>query len=94
MRSRRFVEVPVLRSYEETSRVPCEFEKPHSLMQANPAAGDQAACGRSLSDVVLFGSRARGDARPDSDYDIAVFLRDMSDQPAEMNRREPNSSLV
>jgi predicted nucleotidyltransferase len=26
--------------------------------------------------VVLFGSRARGDSRPDSDYDIAVFLVD------------------
>ena len=25
-------------------------------------------------------------AQPDSDYDIAVFLRDMTDQPAEMNR--------
>ena len=25
---------------------------------------------------MLFGSRARGDARPDSDYDIAVFLRE------------------
>lgn len=25
-------------------------------------------------EVVLFGSRARGEARPDSDYDLAVFL--------------------
>src|SRR5688500_15351261 len=24
--------------------------------------------------VVLFGSRARGEARPDSDYDVAAFL--------------------
>lgn len=32
--------------------------------------------GRRLERVVLFGSRARGDAKPDSDYDIAVFLRD------------------
>lgn len=26
--------------------------------------------------IVLFGSRARGDAKPDSDYDVAVFIRD------------------
>ena len=39
-----------------------------------------------LERVVLFGSRARGDADEESDYDIAVFLRDMSDRPAEMNR--------
>ncbi len=32
--------------------------------------------GERLERVVLFGSRARGDARPDSDYDFAVFLRD------------------
>ena len=32
--------------------------------------------GSRLERVMLFGSRARGDARPDSDYDVAVFLRD------------------
>jgi hypothetical protein len=32
--------------------------------------------GNQLVDVLLFGSRARGDARPDSDYDVAVILRD------------------
>ncbi|HKM64948.1 MAG TPA: nucleotidyltransferase domain-containing protein [Acidisphaera sp.] len=34
------------------------------------------AYGDRLERVVLFGSRARGEARPDSDYDIAVFLKD------------------
>jgi predicted nucleotidyltransferase len=32
--------------------------------------------GDRLERTVLFGSRARGDARPDSDYDVAIFLRD------------------
>jgi hypothetical protein len=32
--------------------------------------------GNRVERVVLFGSRARGDAREDSDYDVAVFLRD------------------
>jgi uncharacterized protein len=42
--------------------------------------------GERIERVVLFGSRARGEARPDSDYDIAVFLRDMADRGQEMNR--------
>lgn len=42
--------------------------------------------GDRLARVVLFGSRARGDARPDSDYDVAVFLRDMPDRFAELDR--------
>lgn len=28
--------------------------------------------------VILFGSRARGDARPDSDWDVMVLLNDAS----------------
>src|SRR5271165_76931 len=32
--------------------------------------------GARIERVVLFGSRARGDARPDSDYDVAVFLKE------------------
>jgi uncharacterized protein len=30
--------------------------------------------------LILFGSRARGQARPDSDYDVAVVMRDLSDR--------------
>lgn len=42
--------------------------------------------GPALDRVVLFGSRARGDANEDSDYDVAVFLRDMPDRRAEWER--------
>lgn len=34
--------------------------------------------GDRLERIVLFGSRARGDAHADSDYDIAVFLKDLT----------------
>jgi len=34
------------------------------------------AYGTKLERVVPYGSRARGDARPDSDYDIAVFIHE------------------
>jgi len=42
--------------------------------------------GQRLERVVLYGSRARGDAGPESDYDVAVFLRDMDDRIAELYR--------
>lgn len=35
----------------------------------------EEAYGRRIERIVLFGSRARADSRPDSDYDLAVFLR-------------------
>ena len=42
--------------------------------------------GERIERVVLFGSRARGDARPDSDYDVAVFLKDLTDRWSEADR--------
>jgi predicted nucleotidyltransferase len=34
----------------------------------------RSALGSHLKELVLFGSRARGDARPDSDYDVLVVV--------------------
>ena len=45
--------------------------------------------GDRIERVVLFGSRARGDAHEDSDYDIAVFLRDLDDRWREVERIVP-----
>jgi uncharacterized protein len=42
--------------------------------------------GKRIERIVLYGSRARGDARPDSDYDIAVFLNGLSDRWSEFDR--------
>jgi uncharacterized protein len=42
--------------------------------------------GDRIERVVLFGSQARGDAHPDSDYDVAVFLKDLDDRWAELDR--------
>jgi predicted nucleotidyltransferase len=45
--------------------------------------------GERVERVVLYGSRARGDSDADSDYDIAVFLRDFHDRWAEIERIIP-----
>jgi predicted nucleotidyltransferase len=45
--------------------------------------------GNRIERVVLFGSRARGDAGEESDYDVAVFLRDFADRWQEVARLIP-----
>ena len=45
-----------------------------------------AIYGDRIERVVLFGSRARGDAHAESDYDVAVFLHDMHDREPELRR--------
>jgi predicted nucleotidyltransferase len=42
--------------------------------------------GNRIDRVVLFGSRARGDAKEDSDYDVAVFLKSLDDRWEELDR--------
>jgi predicted nucleotidyltransferase len=44
------------------------------------------AYGERIERVVLYGSRARGEARRDSDYDVALFLHDLVDRWAEIDR--------
>src|SRR3954454_24361095 len=44
--------------------------------------------GDRLERVVLFGSKARGDAGEDSDYDIAVFLKDLKEGDLDTRWRE------
>ena len=43
---------------------------------ANYAASVRRHYGARLVDILVFGSRARGDARSDSDADVAVILED------------------
>ena len=42
--------------------------------------------GDRIERVMLFGSRARGEAHQDSDYDVAVFLKNLTDRRPEKNR--------
>jgi predicted nucleotidyltransferase len=42
--------------------------------------------GDQIDRVVLYGSRTRGDAHEDSDYDVAVFLKSVPDRWKELDR--------
>jgi uncharacterized protein (UPF0332 family)/predicted nucleotidyltransferase len=48
--------------------------------------------GDRLERVVLFGSRARGDAHSESDYDVAVFLKELANRRVEACRLADLSS--
>lgn len=56
--------------------------QPHSIIDIDPATRsavdafiDRLTPRFAVREAILFGSRARGDARPDSDADLAVVLR-------------------
>jgi predicted nucleotidyltransferase len=58
---------------------------PDPILTRFRAALDALYGGR-IERVILYGSRARGDARPDSDYDVAVFLNGLTDRWREVDR--------
>ncbi len=67
------------------------FRAMHTAFALNPALrafrnAPAELYGPDFDRVVLFGSRARGDARADSDYDVAVFLSDRLDRREEWDR--------
>jgi uncharacterized protein len=64
-----------------TSRIATDDE----ILRRFRAALDELY-GDRIERVVLFGSRARGDAHEASDYDIAVFLKDLTDRRREFHR--------
>ena len=66
-------------------RMPTLNEKLDPILIRFRAALDKTY-GTRIERVVLFGSHARGEAGPDSDYDIAVFLRDLDSFGAEAGR--------
>ena len=59
--------------------------KPDPILSRLRAALDDIY-GDRLERVVLYGSRARGDERRDSDYDIAVFIKDPGRLGDELHR--------
>ncbi len=46
----------------------------------------QEIYGDQIERLLLFGSRARGEAQLDSDYDVAIFLKQMPDRWKERQR--------
>lgn len=50
-----------------------------ALFRSDIRARIQTALGADLDQALLYGSRARGDATPDSDWDVLVVLKDHSD---------------
>lgn len=60
--------------------------KKQDIIIAELSAELRRCFGRRLAQILLFGSRARGDAKADSDYDVLVILRGEVNPQAERRR--------
>ncbi|MCK1442788.1 nucleotidyltransferase domain-containing protein [Bradyrhizobium sp. 48] len=76
--------------------IAASMSQPENPPEALTPAGQRAldlferaaldAYGDVLVQLVLFGSRSRSEARPDSDIDVAVVLRELRDRRADRDR--------
>jgi uncharacterized protein len=64
--------------------MPSDLTQDSTLTRFRAALAE--AYGDRLERVVLYGSRARGDHHRDSDYDIAVFIKQPGSLSAELDR--------
>ncbi len=71
-------------TYDQLSEVRRFVQEPEGVYAADLAVAHRLkdlilkTDGDRVRKIILFGSRARGDARPDSDYDLLVVLRDIA----------------
>jgi uncharacterized protein len=65
----------VIATPASTSRTAADLDLHPAVQRFVDAA--RAQFGGRLDRIVLYGSRARGDHRLDSDYDIAIFVHDL-----------------
>jgi len=79
-----------LPAYDDLAGIRRFVREPERAYGYDPAAAGRlrehilGAFGRRVRRIILFGSRARGDALPDSDYDVLVIFDDLG--PAEWHR--------
>ena len=85
--SNRIVLVSMLDTLTERRLKTVVTDKAASHLRAFCRDAERALPGK-IAGVVLFGSRARGDARRDSDYDVAVLVRNLD------NRRSIDHTLA
>lgn len=66
----------------ERRQKPATFSTEHRRLLRSIVDTVRAQAGSDAEAIILFGSRARRDHRPDSDWDILVMLNDGADVPA------------
>ena len=72
--------IPASAAWREPRRSKCECIT-WAISLGRVAHEDRQHAIPGVERLILFGSRARGQACQDSDYDVAVVLRDLSDRP-------------